>query len=259
MLQSPDLTRLHALSRRHNFALVVDDTIGTYASLSLLRACDVLCTSLTKMFSGQCNVMGGAVTLSPASPFYEGLRGVLAARSAEVEGAWFWEDVLVMERNGRDFVERVRRASRNAEAVAGALRRSRVVKEVYYPLGAETQGVYDEYRVEGGGYGYMLSVKFERLEQAVAFYDALDVAKGPSLGTNFTLCCAYTLLAHYKELEWAAEYGVVEDLVRISVGLEDREWLEERVRKALAAAEAVTNGAVVNGAVNGDGPRFSDI
>jgi len=129
------------------------------------------------------------------------------------------------------------------------------VREVYYPLGSETQGVYDEYRVEGGGYGYMLSVKFEKMEQAVAFYDALDVAKGPSLGTNFTLCCAYTLLAHYKELEWAAEYGVVEDLVRISVGLEDEEWLQERVRKALAAAESVPNGAVVDRTVNGVEPE----
>jgi len=52
---------------------------------------------------------------------------------------------------------------------------------------------------------------------------------------------AYTLLAHYSELEWAAEYGVVEDLVRISVGLEDEEWLRDRIDKALKAAESVEN------------------
>lgn len=34
-------------------------------------------------------------------------------------------------------------------------------------------------------------------------YD-LQVAKGPGFGTNFTLACPYTLLAHYTELEWAA-------------------------------------------------------
>jgi len=45
------------------------------------------------------------------------------------------------------------------------------------------------------------------------------------------------LLAHYKEFEWAAEYGVVEDLVRISVGLEDEEWSRTRIAKALRAAE----------------------
>ena len=39
------------------------------------------------------------------------------------------------------------------------------------------------------------------------------------MGTNFTLACPYTLLAHYTELKWAASYGVESELVRISVGL----------------------------------------
>ncbi|KAK4038550.1 putative cystathionine gamma-synthase/beta-lyase [Parachaetomium inaequale] len=239
LLQSPDLARLHALSRKYNFLLVVDDTVGTYASLSLLGECDVICTSLTKMFSGECNVMGGAVTLNPLSPYHGKLKGVLGGtpKKEEAERAWFWGDVLAMERNSRDFRGRVDRASGNAEVVVGMLRGSGVVREVYYPLGGPTQEGYDKYRVEGGRYGFLVSVRFREPARAVAFYDGLDVAKGPSLGTDFTLCCAYTLLAHYKELEWAAEYGVVEDLVRISVGLEERGWLEERVARALRAAE----------------------
>jgi cystathionine gamma-synthase len=239
LLQSPDLARLHALSRRHNFVLVVDDTVGTYASLKLLHECDVIVTSLTKMFSGGCNVMGGSVTLNSKSPYYDRLKGILEDKRGEEERAWFWEDVLTMEENSRDFEARVDRASENAEVVVGLLRASSVVREVYYPLGAPTQEVYDRYRVEGGRYGFLLSIRFVSPAMAVAFYDAFDVAKGPSLGTDFTLCCAYTLLAHYKELEWAAEYGVVEDLVRISVGLEERKWLEERVLRALRAAEEV--------------------
>ncbi|KAK4140765.1 putative cystathionine gamma-synthase/beta-lyase [Dichotomopilus funicola] len=237
LLQTPDLHTLFQLSREHNFVLVVDDTIGTYVSLGLLPECDVVCTSLTKMFSGACDVMGGSVVLNPRGRVYSALRSALSREREETDRAWFGEDVLVMERNSRDFKERMGKASGNAEVVVGMLRASQVVREVFYPLGSETQEGYDRYRVEGGGYGFLLSVKFARAEQAVAFYDALDVAKGPSLGTNFTLCCAYTLLAHYRELAWAAEYGVVEDLVRISVGLEDVEWLRERVGRALAAAQ----------------------
>jgi cystathionine gamma-synthase len=194
------------------------------------------------MFSGGCNVMGGSVTLNPDSPFHGRLKGLLEGNREEEERAWFWGDVLTMEENSRDFEGRVWKASGNAEVVVGLLRGSGVVREVYYPLGGPTQHVYDRYRVEGGRYGFLLSIRFVSPARAVAFYDALDVAKGPSLGTNFTLCCAYTLLAHYRELEWAAEYGVVEDLVRISVGLEEREWLEERVRRALRAAEGVVEG-----------------
>lgn len=238
LLQAPDLERLGRLARKYGFALVVDDTVGTHANLSLLAHCDVVCTSLTKMFSGACDVMGGSAVLNPASPYRDRLGRALERGRAEAEErAWFWEDMVRMERNSRDFSERVHRASENARRVAGMLRRSESVSEVYYPLGSPTQDWYDRYRKEDGGYGYLLSIKFKTPAQAVAFYDALDVAKGPSLGTNFTLCCAYTLLAHYRELEWAAEYGVVEDLVRISVGLEETGWLEERVGRALMAAE----------------------
>ncbi|KAL2166849.1 hypothetical protein VTG60DRAFT_2084 [Thermothelomyces hinnuleus] len=238
LLQAPDLERLGRMARTHGFALVVDDTVGTHVNLALLAHCDVICTSLTKMFSGACDVMGGSAVLNPASPYRDRLARALGCGRPEAEErAWFWEDVVHMERNSRDFGERVRRASENARRVAEMLRRSGSVSEVYYPLGSPTQDWYDRYRREGAGYGYLLSIKFKTPAQAVAFYDALDVAKGPSLGTNFTLCCAYTLLAHYKELEWAAEYGVVEDLVRISVGLEESEWLEERVGRALMVAE----------------------
>lgn len=65
-------------------------------------------------------------------------------------------------------------------------------------------------------------------------FDALETAKGPSLGTNFTLCCPYTLLAHYGELEWAGQFGVDSHLIRISVGLEETEELVGVFERALA-------------------------
>ena len=65
------------------------------------------------------------------------------------------------------------------------------------------------------------------------FYDALDVAKGPSLGTNFTLVCPYTLLAHYHELDFALSYNVPPNLIRIAVGLENFEDLKAKFEEAL--------------------------
>lgn len=76
-----------------------------------------------------------------------------------------------------------------------------------------------------------------------AFFDTLACAKGPSLGTNFTLACPYTLLAHYQELEWAGSCGVNKNLVRVSVGLEDTETLDKWFLDALRAAEKAAEGA----------------
>ena len=56
------------------------------------------------------------------------------------------------------------------------------------------------------------------------------------MGTNFTLACPYTLLAHYTELKWAASYGVESELVRISVGLEPVSTLKDVLASALTAA-----------------------
>lgn len=62
-----------------------------------------------------------------------------------------------------------------------------IVKEVYYPKCSSTRPFYDQYRTSTGGYGGLLSVTFRSKPEAIAFYDALETAKGPSLGTNFTL------------------------------------------------------------------------
>jgi len=68
---------------------------------------------------------------------------------------------------------------------------------------------------------------------AQKFYDALEVNKGPSLGTNYTLVCPYTMLAHYNEREFAERAGVAFHLIRVSVGLESFGELQEKFEKAL--------------------------
>ena len=72
--------------------------------------------------------------------------------------------------------------------------------------------------------------------QAMKFYDSLSVNKGPSLGTNFTLACPYTILAHYTELDFAESFGISRYLIRVSVGLEEYEELERMFSDALASS-----------------------
>ena len=91
----------------------------------------------------------------------------------------------------------------------------------------------------GGGYGQLFSLTFTSFAASSAFFDYLPCYKGPSLGTNFTLACPYTILAHLSELEWGAEFGVEEGLVRISVGTEDTSALLCFFEVVLAAAVAV--------------------
>ena len=142
-----------------------------------------------------------------------------------------------MERNSRHFVSRIERINDNAEAICDVLRVHPLVKTVYYPKYNSSRVFYDDCRTPNGGYGGLLSFTFREIKHAVAFYDRIETAKGPSLGTNFTLTSPYVILAHFLELDWASQFGVPSDLIRISVGLEDVEDLKARFATALKAAE----------------------
>ena len=70
----------------------------------------------------------------------------------------------------------------------------------------------------------LLSVVFDK--DLAFYYDKLQVAKGPSLGTEFTLAMPYVYLAHYEYLKSEMglhvlkELGINPNLLRISVGAE---------------------------------------
>ena len=236
LLKSPDLQRIRKLSLEYDFAVVIDETIGNFVNVHVLPFADIVVSSLTKIFTGECNVMGGSGIFNPQGPYYRELKKT--AGNVYEDNYWA-EDVLFMERNSRDFVSRIARINHNAEVICDVLSAHPSVKEVYYPKVVESRKFYDACRTPNGGYGGLLSVVFHTHEQAVAFFDKIDTAKGPSLGTNFTLTSPYVILAHYGELEWAKQFGVDPDLVRISVGLEETEELKKVFEDGLKAAEGV--------------------
>lgn len=236
VLSCPNLQRIRALADEYDFAVVVDETIGTFANVNVLQHADVVVSSLTKIFSGDANVMGGAAVLNPVSKYYAALK---AAAQKDYEDTYWPEDVIFLERNSRDFMTRIDRINANAEAICEVLVHNPLVKTVHYPKHNESKANYDAVKLPSGGYGGLLSVVFHRKADAVMFYDSIETAKGPSLGTNFTLTSPYVVLAHYAELDWVASLGVDPDLIRISVGLEDTDRLVDVFQSALrAAAEA---------------------
>ncbi|OBT83560.1 hypothetical protein VE02_06947 [Pseudogymnoascus sp. 03VT05] len=233
LLQSPDLLRIRKLSLQYDFAVVIDETIGNFININVLPHVDIVVSSLTKIFTGECNVMGGSAIFNPTGPYYSKLKEIA---KAQYEDNYWAEDVLFMERNSRDFISRIDRINHNAEVICDLLSSHSVVKKVYYPKCVQSREFYDACRTPTGGYGGLLSVTFNTKAQAIAFFDRIDTAKGPSLGTNFTLTSPYVVLAHFMELDWASQFGVDPDLVRISIGLEETALLKEVFEQALTAA-----------------------
>ena len=59
LLKCPDLARIRNLADRFEFAVVVDETIGNFLNVDVIPYADIVVSSLTKIFSGDSNVMGG--------------------------------------------------------------------------------------------------------------------------------------------------------------------------------------------------------
>ncbi|KAI9651726.1 MAG: hypothetical protein M1831_000509 [Alyxoria varia] len=170
LLKCPDLRRIRELADRHDFAVVVDETIGNWLNVEILPWADVIVSSLTKVFSGDSNVMGGSAVLNPSGRYYAKLkevwdRGRLDDDSADDAtgssptrttngipahnntpdsqkrktqpsadtSTLFPFDILTLERNSRDFIPRNSRINANALSIARLLKSSPYVKAVYYP------------------------------------------------------------------------------------------------------------------------------
>ena len=59
-LRTADLPRLRALADLYHFPIIIDETIGNHFNLQVLPYADIVVCSLTKIFSGLSNVLGGA-------------------------------------------------------------------------------------------------------------------------------------------------------------------------------------------------------
>jgi cystathionine gamma-synthase len=55
----PDLKRIRTIAKLYSIPVVIDDTLSTAVNVDLTPYADVIWSSLTKAFSGKCNVMGG--------------------------------------------------------------------------------------------------------------------------------------------------------------------------------------------------------
>jgi cystathionine gamma-synthase len=233
LLGCVNLREVTPILRQHHIPLVADDVVATSVNVDLRAHADLIATSLTKFIAGTGDVMGGALICNPRSPLYGELKPLLRARHEDL----LWgEDARVLDEQARGFPERMRRHNQNGLLLADRLRRHPAVERVWYPKW-EFNEAYEAVRRPDGGWGALITFLPKNAEtRAPLIYDRLELCKGPSLGTVFTLACPFTLLAHYTELDWAESCGVSRYLIRLSIGLEDPEALWQRLDAALNAA-----------------------
>ena len=231
-------------SEKHGFVFVVDETISGFGNVDVFPESDLILTSLTKSFSGEANVMGGSIVLNPQSPHYSSL-------SSAFKSSWhnelFAGDAEVLLANSQGFFPRTAKLNRNAYAMAEFLHKHKSTPDspivnVQYPALLPSKPEYDAYlrpsstELPKPGYGCLLTVEFDSVESASAFYDKCGFYPSPHLAGHVTLMFAYNMFVFCKkpeEKEYMKELGCKEESVRISAGLEDVDDLIDTLKDAL--------------------------
>jgi len=247
LLRITDIEKFAALGRAAGAIVVVDNTFLSPAwQLPLSLGADLVLHSTTKYLNGHSDVVGGAVVAKDKA-LHEQL--VWWANCLGVTGAPF--DSFLTLRGLRTLHARLDHHGRNSLALAQWLQQQPNVKKVYYP-GLPSHPGHEIARRQQRGYGAIVTLELEGGHDAVREFvcDLQCFSLAESLGG------VESLVAHPATMTHAAmdpvarqKAGLVDGLIRLSVGIEALEDLQrdlaaglERAARTLDAVPKAANG-----------------
>lgn len=228
-----DLKAVSKISKEHQLTLVVDNTFSTpYLQTPLDLGADIVMHSITKYIGGHSDVvMGGLVCKDDeiAKKLY-----FIQNSSGAVCGP---QDSFLVLRGIKTLHLRMQRHCENGEVIAHFLNNHPKVDKVYWP-GLESHPNHHIAKEQMSGFGGMISftIKGNSKEDAYKVMSSFDVfTLAESLGGVESLVSHPASMTHAaipkKEREKA---GVIDSLIRLSVGIEDVRDLQEDLEQSLS-------------------------
>jgi cystathionine beta-lyase/cystathionine gamma-synthase len=231
LLKLADIAALAALANGHKLWLVVDNTFASpYLQQPLSLGAHVVVHSTTKYLGGHSDVVGGALVTSDQA-VYETVKYYQNAAGA-VPGPW---DAWLVLRGLKTLKVRMREHCANALHLAQVLEKHPAVSRVYYP-GLPSHPQHELAKRQMRDFGGMISLElkggFAAIERLVSRLKLFVLAE--SLGGVESLLCYPPRMTHAAlSSEERSRRGIHENLVRLSVGLENASDLEADLTRGL--------------------------
>jgi len=219
--------------RRPGVLVAVDNTFASpFLQRPLALGADLVVHSTTKYIAGHSDVVGGVVITNDAElarqiAFHQNSVGA-------IPGPW---DSYLTLRGAKTLALRMAAHSRNAQAIAEFLAQREDVAEVYYP-GLSAHPAHQLAKRQMNGFGGIVSFRPKggagRAHAIAASTEIFSLAV--SLGGVESLVCSPATMTHASlSAREREELGVTNDLLRLSVGIEDVEDLLADLQRALDA------------------------
>jgi len=232
LLKIADIADLARVAGSAGALLVVDNTFASpYFQRPLEFGAHIVVHSTTKYLGGHSDVIGGAV-ITRLHDEYQQLKFYQNAAGA-VPGPW---DSWLVLRGLKTLAVRMREHERNALRLSRFLEAHPAVERVYYP-GLQSHPQHELARRQMSGFSGMISLGlkggFEAVERFVARSKLFLL--GESLGGVESLVCYPPRMTHASiPSEERRRRGIHDNLLRLSVGIENSEDLEADLRHALS-------------------------
>ncbi|MBC5835041.1 cystathionine gamma-synthase [Flavobacterium sp. F372] len=221
LMKLADIAEIAKITQKHNLLFAVDNTFATpYLQKPLDLGADIVMHSATKYLGGHSDVIAGALIVKD-----EALGEKLHFAQFATGGTLGPMDSYLVLRGIKTLHLRVQRHCENGAKVAEYLVNHPKVEKVYYP-GLENSPNHDIAKKQMiGGFGGMVSFTFKSGAKADAI-KMLEKVKvftlAESLGGVESLANHPALMTHASiPEEKRKEIGITDDLVRLSVGVED--------------------------------------
>ncbi len=226
-----DFSRLREIRKKHPEMIIVSDsTFATpYNQRPLELGADIIIHSATKYLAGHNDILAGVVLgeeklVKEIVDFQKIMGGVIDPHCA-----------YLLIRGLKTFSVRMERLNKSGEMVANWLESHPKIRRCYYPS-LNSHPHRDVAKREMSGFGAVVTFELDGdLEDSNRFLDNLKLCYiGPSLGGCETLITHPATVTYYNcTREERYELGILDNLFRLSVGLEDPEDIIADLEQAM--------------------------
>ncbi|MBI2852994.1 MAG: PLP-dependent transferase [Chloroflexi bacterium] len=230
LLNIIDLEMMADIARKHNLLSVIDNTFATpYLLKPIEFGIDLVVHSTTKYLNGHCDVVGGAV-VTTTDKLTEQVQFLLNAMGTCAAPFDCW---LVL-RGIETLAVRMKQHEASARAIADFLVKHPAVKRVYYP-GLKDHPGHEIAKRQMKGFGGMVSAELRGEAAVNRFMKRTRIfSLAESLGGAASLVEHPATMSHASmDKEHRQKVGITDDLVRLSIGLENVDDLIEDLEQAL--------------------------
>ena len=235
LLKITDINAVSELAKKNGLLTIVDNTFFTpYLQKPIDHGADIVIHSATKYLGGHSDLVAGLVVVND-----EELAEKIAFIQNSTGGILGPFDSFLLIRGIRTLGVRLDRHVENAEYLADFLENSPDVNKVYYPGLKGAQG-YEVNRSQAKNGGAMISFELTKGHDMDRFFRALKtITLAESLGGVESLVCHPATMTHASiPADIRHKAGISDELIRLSVGIEDKEDLKLDLENAFAVSGA---------------------